>query len=183
MFFPKEYQKTKVDALWTSKCKLCRVVKRDTRALRAHMNAEHNMQMCNLCIDNRNSFPSEHVCFTQSEYEKHLRNGGDDGSEGHPYCEFCRRRYFDKTALFTHLTKDHYNCHICTRQGIRYKYYNDYPALDAHFRADHFVCEEPQCLAKKFVVFGNAIDLAAHSLQYHPTAMVSIFETFYNPFL
>lgn len=103
------------------------------------------------------------------QYERHLRRGDGDGSEGHPNCEFCRRRYYDKTALFVHLSKDHYTCHLCDKAGAKYKYFEKYESLEQHFRAAHFLCEDRDCLATKFMVFGNEIDFAGHNRQYHPS--------------
>lgn len=44
--------------------------------------------------------------------------------------------------------------------------------LEEHFRKDHLICEDPLCLAKRYVVFSNGIDLAAHGLQIHPFMQV-----------
>ena len=173
MFFPRDYFRHKVETLWACKCKICGQVKRDIKGLRAHVHGDHNLQMCQLCLDNRQSFPGEHLYYSSGDYETHLRCGGDDGSEGHPFCEFCRKRFYDKSALFVHLSKDHYGCHICIRQGIQYTYYKDYGALGDHFRTAHFVCEDPICLAKRFVVFPNSIDLASRTMQNHPSTQVS----------
>lgn len=130
--------------------------------------------MCALCIEHKKVFPSEQIVYSKSDYETHLRKGGKEGFEGHPQCEFCRKRYYDKDMLFGHLHKDHYSCHICERAGIRYKYYKDYSSLEAHFRKDHILCEESECLAKKFVVFSDSIDYAAHNLAFHPNIRVCL---------
>ena len=42
--------------------------------------------------------------------------------------------------------------------------------LEDHFRAGHLICEDPLCLAKRYVVFSNGIDLAAHGMSHHPFA-------------
>jgi len=36
-----------------------------------------------------------------------------------------------------------------------------------HFDRDHFLCHDPQCLAARFVVFENEIDLHAHQVSMH----------------
>jgi hypothetical protein len=36
-----------------------------------------------------------------------------------------------------------------------------------HFRNDHELCEHPDCLAKKFVVFANQADLKHHNATTH----------------
>ncbi len=174
IFFPNEYYKKKVQMLWLCKCNICSQVKRDLKGLKTHVKLEHNLDMCALCLEHRQSFPSEHKYYNQKEYEVHLKSGDKDGSEGHPNCEFCRKRYYDKTALFTHLTKDHFSCHICTRQGILYKYYSNYENLELHFRSEHYICEDQKCLEKKFVVFVNSIDLAAHNHQFHPLGLSQV---------
>lgn len=44
--------------------------------------------------------------------------------------------------------------------------------LEDHYRSAHQICEDPVCLAKRYVVFSNGIDLAAHSLAHHPFMQV-----------
>jgi hypothetical protein len=129
--------------------------------------------MCGLCIENKKIFPSEQKIYTKGEYDNHLKNGGEGGFEGHPKCEFCKRRYYDKDTLFFHLQKDHFTCHLCEKAGIRYRYYNDYDSLEEHFRKEHILCEERECLARKFTVFADPIDHAAHMMQFHPNVQVS----------
>ena len=173
MFFPREYYKNKVQSLWRSQCSICQSLKRDAVTLRKHVTTDHNQQMCLLCIENKHAFPSEHRVYTAAEYDRHLKKGDKDGSEGHPNCEFCRRRYYDKGALFVHLSKDHFTCHICERDGIRFKYFDKYDSLEKHFKSQHFICEEKECLEKKFVVFSNEIDLMTHTREHHPFSPVS----------
>ena len=168
IFFPKEYYKRNIEPLFLWKCKVCFITKRDAKALKLHLNSEHNLQLCNLCIEHKQIFPSEQKVYSQGDYEKHLKNGDNDGSDGHPNCEFCKRRYYDKVGLFTHLSKDHFTCHLCEREGIRFKYYKDYYSLESHFRNTHYICEEPACIAKRFIVFASDIELASHTLQWHP---------------
>lgn len=168
MFFPKDYYQQRVNKLWTYQCITCGQIRRDMKSLRSHCIADHNLLLCLLCDEYKQIFPSEQRTYTQHEYEKHLRFGDGDGSIGHPNCEFCRKRFYDSTALFTHLTREHYNCHLCEKSGVKFKFYQDYKDLEKHFRKDHFICEDPLCLDKKFVVFDNDIDLVAHNVQYHP---------------
>jgi hypothetical protein len=163
---------SQITSLWTPRCSLCGQTRRDPESLRKHIMNEHNMMMCLLCIENLHCFPSEFKVYKSVDYERHVRFGDDQGSEGHPSCEFCKKRYFDKTALFIHLHKDHFTCHICEKDGIYYKYYDNYSCLENHFRREHCLCEEPSCLEKKFVVFTNEIDLASHKRQWHPHLQV-----------
>ena len=172
MHFPKEYFRSYVEPLWLCRCRICNTTKRDLKSLRSHVYGEHHLHLCSLCLENRQLFPSEFPYYTQAEYENHLRKGDNDGSEGHPNCEFCKKKYFDRTALFMHLVKDHYSCHVCTKLGIQYRYYSDYGTMEAHFRSSHFLCEDRACLEKRFVVFANGIDYSAHMLQWHPATQV-----------
>jgi len=102
------------------------------------------------------------------QYEQHLR-GTDhkDGNEGHPNCEFCHKRFYDKYGLFMHLQKDHFQCHLCEKRGILYQYFSDYGALHHHFKFSHFACEDPQCVEQKYIVFGDEFSLIAHHNQHH----------------
>jgi len=139
------------------------------RGLKNHVSTDHHMQICGLCVENKHAFPSEQRLYSTTDYDQHLKSGDNDGSLGHPNCEFCRKRYYDSSALFIHLNKDHFACHICERNNIKFKYFKDYKHLETHFRKDHFICEESCCLEKKFVVFENKIDFELHNRQHHPS--------------
>lgn len=171
MFFPTKYYKSVIQKLWSYQCIICFKIYRDMRGLKSHVSADHHMQICGLCVDNKHAFPSEQRVYSTKEYEQHLRSGDNDGSLGHPNCEFCRKRYYDSSALFIHLNKDHFGCHICERNDIKFKYFKDYKHLESHFRKDHFLCEESCCLEKKFVVFENKIDFELHNRQHHPSLL------------
>jgi len=172
MFVPKDHHKKTIEKLRVCKCQDCGQWKRDMGSLRKHIR-EHNKQLCALCIEHKKVFPSEHIMYTEAEYDKHLKCGDGDGSEGHPKCLFCNKRYYDKNLLFAHLEKDHYSCHICVKNGSQFKYYKNYDCLENHFRQMHYICEEKSCLEKRFVVFGNNIDYVSHLHSWHPTLQVS----------
>lgn len=161
-----------------SKCTVCSQIKRDSETLRKHVMSDHNMIMCMLCIDHLKCFPAEFQIYESKDYESHVRFGDKFGSQGHPNCEFCKKRYFDKTELFMHLHVDHFTCHICEKNGIYYKYYENYNCLENHFRREHCLCEEPSCLERKYIVFSNEIDMANHRRQWHPQLQVSFFSGF-----
>jgi len=168
IFYPNEYYKKVILPLWLWKCNVCNVTKRDAKGLRTHVMSEHNLHICNLCVDHKLVFPHETKIYNQAHYETHLKKGDNDGSLGHPMCEFCRLRFFDKTLLFQHLSKEHYTCHICEKDGIQFKYYQDYVKLEYHFRSSHFICEEKSCLDKKFIAFSSQIELHSHTMKWHP---------------
>ena len=170
MFFPRKYFRDKIEPLWASRCKVkgCNAMKRDMSALKKHLTEDHKMHMCALCIEHKQSFPSEQKMYTQAQYETHLRKGDNDGGEGHPSCDFCKKRYYDKTALFTHLSQDHHTCHLCEKQGIQFKYFNEYRDVEKHFRKDHYLCDEQLCLSKRYIVFTTLEELNHHTSQWHP---------------
>ena len=133
-----------------------------------------------LCARNKKVFTHEHELFTPSELRKHEKFGDDHpgavdqtGFKGHPECGFCRQRFYGDDELYAHCRDKHERCHICDRRnpGRRPQYYVNYDSLEAHFRKDHFLCSEKECLEKKFVVFDSEIDLKAHQLEVHPSGL------------
>lgn len=175
MFFPTEYYKKVIEPLWVKHCPVCSTTKRDMKTLKMHLQTTHSLMMCWLCLEHKQCFPCEQTIYTQAEYERHLHHGDNDGSEGHPNCEFCKKRYYDKYMLFFHLQKDHYTCHVCEKSlGVKYRYYEDYSSLSEHFRKKHYICEHPSCLEQKFVVFVDEISLLAHMRDVHNQYSVRI---------
>jgi hypothetical protein len=43
--------------------------------MRLHLQSEHNAHLCTLCIENRQSFPSELRIYDKTEYAEHLKTG------------------------------------------------------------------------------------------------------------
>ena len=170
VFFPKDYFRSNIEQLWLIRCKMCRQSKRDMKALQQHLASEHNMMLCLLCSEHRYVFPSEMRVYSQAEYGAHLKKGDGKGDMGHPLCQFCRKRFYDKSELYMHLSRDHFSCFLCERAGIQFQYFADYQAVEDHFRTCHIICEDPACLGKRFVAFANDIDFLAHCRQLHPFA-------------
>lgn len=137
------------------------------KALKAHLRMEHGMTLCDLCVDNKRNFVYNLQRFTPQGLKKHE----NDRQEGHPMCEFCRpKRFYDIVKLHEHLNKQHYKCHICEKQGKPNQFFKDYQMLEKHFDRDHYMCHDAQCLAARFVVFENEIDLRAHEQGVHGTS-------------
>lgn len=136
--------------------------------------------MCDLCTRNKKVFTHEHELFTITELRKHEKFGDDNpgavdqsGFKGHPECGFCRQRFYGDDELYTHCRDKHERCHLCDRRdgGRQQQYYVDYNSLEQHFRKDHFLCADQECMDKKFVVFESELDLKAHQLQTHPNGL------------
>ncbi|KAH9878485.1 hypothetical protein IAQ61_001757 [Plenodomus lingam] len=148
--------------------------------LHRHVKTAHHKVMCDLCTRNKKVFTHEHELFTAVELRQHQRSGDDDpgavdqsGFKGHPECGFCSQRFYGDDELYTHCRDKHERCHICDRrEGSRkQQYYVNYDSLEMHFRKDHFLCPDRECLEKKFVVFDSEMDLKAHQLEVHPNGL------------
>ncbi|KAI9812513.1 MAG: hypothetical protein M1832_000407 [Thelocarpon impressellum] len=145
--------------------------------LHRHVKSVHHKVMCDLCTRNKKVFTHEHELFTVAELRRHEKFGDDNpgavdqsGFKGHPECGFCRQRFYGDDELYTHCRDKHERCHICDRrqQGRQQQYFVDYNSLEIHFRKEHFLCLDRDCLEKKFVVFESEMDLKAHQLEAHP---------------
>ncbi|KAK4418004.1 E3 ubiquitin-protein ligase hel2 [Sesamum alatum] len=142
---------------------------RNIEQLKGHLFHKHRLLMCSLCLEGRKVFICEQKLYTRSQLTQHINTGDSevDGSEserggfaGHPMCEFCRTPFYGDNELYTHMSTEHYTCHICQRQHPgQYEYYKNYDDLEMHFRRDHFLCEDEGCLAKKFTVFQSEAEL------------------------
>ncbi|KAI0964841.1 hypothetical protein F4678DRAFT_454709 [Xylaria arbuscula] len=143
--------------------------------LHRHVRSTHTKKMCDLCTRNKKVFTHEHDLFTDKELEKHMRHGDDKpgavdqtGFKGHPLCAFCGSRFYDGDKLYEHCRNKHERCFLCDREDPRQPhYYRDYNSLEEHFKKDHYICLDRECLEKKFVVFGSELDLKAHQLSEH----------------
>ncbi|KAK4462583.1 E3 ubiquitin-protein ligase hel2 [Cladorrhinum samala] len=149
--------------------------------LHRHVRSTHNKKMCDLCTRNKKVFTHEHDMFADKELTEHMRHGDDKpgaadqtGFRGHPLCGFCGARFYDSDKLYEHCRNKHERCFLCDRRDSRQPhYYVDYNALEEHFKKDHFICNDRECLEKKFVVFESEMDLKAHQLAEHGGASAS----------
>ncbi|KAI0385652.1 hypothetical protein F5Y04DRAFT_268496 [Hypomontagnella monticulosa] len=147
--------------------------------LHRHVRSTHHKKMCDLCTRNKKVFTHEHELFTDKELERHMRHGDDrpgaadqTGFKGHPLCAFCGQRFYDDDKLYEHCRNKHERCFLCDRQDPRQPhYYRDYNALEEHFKKDHYLCLDRECLEKKFVVFASEMDLKAHQLSEHGNSL------------
>ncbi|KAL9190484.1 hypothetical protein ACHAXT_007695 [Thalassiosira profunda] len=142
------------------------------KALKTHLRTDHGYALCELCVENKRDFVSKLARYTPQGLKVHQSKGDGErsGFAGHPLCEFCRpRRFYDIVKLHEHLNKEHYKCHICDRAGRPNQFFKDYPRLERHFDREHYLCHDRQCLAARFVVFENEIDLRGHERSVHGT--------------
>ncbi|GMF54383.1 unnamed protein product [Phytophthora fragariaefolia] len=170
MFFLKEDYATRIRKLREPLCKKCGKRFASVAALRTHVLDVHQLQYCGICLEHKKVFLEELALFSKEQLKRHNAKGNPhEGFAGHPRCDFCFSRFYSSTELYEHLRKNHFECDICLYQlHVQNRYYKDYHDLENHFRADHFLCEERGCLAKKFVVFKSHIDLQGHMAMDHP---------------
>ncbi|KAL6968703.1 RING-type E3 ubiquitin transferase [Sarracenia purpurea var. burkii] len=150
---------------------------RNIDQLKGHLFHQHRLLMCSLCLEGRKVFISEQKLYTRAQLNQHINTGDSEvdgiGSErggfmGHPLCEFCRTPFYGDNELYSHMSTEHYTCHICQRQHPgQYEYYKNYDDLEIHFRREHFLCEDEACLAKKFVVFQSEAEMKRHNAMEH----------------
>ncbi|KAG7971153.1 hypothetical protein I3843_07G121600 [Carya illinoinensis] len=150
---------------------------RNIEQLKGHLFHQHKLIMCSLCLEGRKVFICEQKLYTRAQLKQHISTGDSevDGTEserggftGHPLCEFCRTPFYGENELYSHMSTEHYTCHICLRQHPgHYEYYKNYDDLEIHFRQDHFLCEDDACLAKKFIVFPSGEALKRHNALEH----------------
>ncbi|KAF2325029.1 hypothetical protein GH714_022339 [Hevea brasiliensis] len=62
----------------------------------------------------------------RAQLNQHISTGDSevDGSEserggfmGHPMCEFCKSPFYGDNELYSHMSTEHYTCHICQRRS------------------------------------------------------------------
>ncbi|KAI3980823.1 hypothetical protein MKX01_025388 [Papaver californicum] len=150
---------------------------RNIDQLKNHLVHQHKLSMCNLCLEGRKIFMCEQKLYTNAQLNQHINTGDSevDGSEserggfmGHPICEFCKKPFYGDNELYTHMSTEHFTCHICKRQHpTQFDYFKNYDDLEIHFRQQHFLCEDDACLAKKFIVFQSESEMKRHSAIEH----------------
>ncbi|KAL7583974.1 hypothetical protein Lser_V15G41497 [Lactuca serriola] len=150
---------------------------RDIHQLKGHLFHQHKLFMCSLCLEGRKVFICEQKLYSKAQLKQHINTGDSEvdgtesergGFQGHPLCEFCRSPFYGDNELYTHMSTEHYTCHICQRQNPgQYEYYKNYDDLEIHFRQEHHLCEDESCLSKKFVVFPSEAEMKRHNALEH----------------
>ncbi|CEG39098.1 hypothetical protein PPTG_18645 [Plasmopara halstedii] len=158
------------------KCRMkrCREVKHSLDQLKEHLQHDHGVEFCELCLNHQSFFIQEQEVFTKGALKGHSigrSRGGhagqkhaNTGKDFHPMCQFCRKRYYGDKELYEHLERDHFKCHICK---VENEYFRNYASLETHFRRTHHLCEDRACLEMRFVVFSNDIEYHAHMSSVH----------------
>ncbi|KIO29150.1 hypothetical protein M407DRAFT_21719 [Tulasnella calospora MUT 4182] len=164
----------------------CDVIGNGWADLKWHVKDTHKRLLCDLCIRNKKIFAHEHTTYTPDQLHIHLpsmrrtvgagpRHGKQKDKEtgSHPMCEFCRDCYYGDDELFAHMRERHEECFICKKQGILHQHFQNWQDLEVHFKKEHFPCQNPACLEKKFIVFPTSMDLQGHMVDEHSDSMTS----------
>ena len=156
-----------------NKCTICSERFARFDELDQHLRRVHKRFYCELCLENLKLFPYERKYYDSSELGRHRRVGDQDdySFKGHPRCEHCDQRFFDRDELYRHYRKEHYYCHFCDSDGQE-EYYSNYEELRKHFLKFHHLCEIDGCSANaaqthEYVVFRTEIDFQAHKREKH----------------
>uniref|UniRef100_A0A6B2KZD3 RING-type domain-containing protein n=1 Tax=Arcella intermedia TaxID=1963864 RepID=A0A6B2KZD3_9EUKA len=164
--------------LWNFQCTLCGQSPLPTlKALKDHLSQVHKRFYCEICLKDRKVFLHEQVLYSQEGLKEHGVSGNPELQiKPHPVCLHCKKKgkpmkFFSDDQLFEHCTEQHETCFICDKNGIRYQYFKNYTHLESHFRNKHFLCEDVRCLAMRFIVFSDPLELQRHQLASHHTSM------------
>eukprot|EP00762_Andalucia_godoyi_P006117 ANDGO_00349.mRNA.1 E3 ubiquitin-protein ligase HEL2 len=140
--------------------------------LKRHVREDHGLSFCELCLKHSPKFVCEQHLYTQKELRSHLTVGSGDRkpgvAHGHPYCKFCKTHYYSEDEIFAHMNLQHETCFLCVRSHqLQYVYYENYAALEEHFRACHYMCEDVNCKQMHFIVFPSNLELQSHMASTH----------------
>ena len=145
------------------------------KALKQELKKRHGAEFCNVCLEGRKVFISEQIVYSPKELKTHMKQGDDEGPmaravgfKGHPPCHYCDQRFYGENEIFEHMTRVHEECFICKRRNPhKHVYYEDYSALEQHFKDHHYLCQNQDCLDQKFVVFSTEQELKTHVVREH----------------
>ena len=81
----------------------------------------------------------------------------------------------DSDELFRHLRRDHFFCHFCDADGKQVYYDNYDKGLREHFKQEHYLCEEGDCVNEQFTsAFRDEIDLKGNFVSRVMTVIKSV---------
>ena len=146
--------------------------------LEVHVRRAHKRFYCELCLAHLKLLTAERKHYNREQLAEHKRHGDRDdySHKGHPLCDYCDQRFYDRDELYRHCRKEHYYCHFCDSDGHE-EYYKRWDQLRAHFLKFHYMCEQDGCsapaaasaanTAHEYVVFRTELDLQAHKRTKH----------------
>eukprot|EP00798_Chlamydomonas_sp_ICE-L_P026117 gene26117-11836_t len=131
--------------------------------LQEHLYSQHYKSLCHVCIQAGKHFVLELQPMTDGELEKHTKSE-------HAWCEFCCQHFYGTDDLYTHMTLEHFSCHVCQRGGQHHVYFKDAAGLQEHCSTEHFCCDHGDC-ADCFTAFQTEEELKQHWTLRHSRSM------------
>lgn len=158
----------KIKGLLLKKCTKCKIVVESNKELINHYKIKHSVLICDTCINNGHEFWYEHTNYKAENLIKH-QNGklNQPGFTGHIYCTHCEKYLYDHDKAKHHARNTHQLCTVCEILGIKNQFYKDYAALEIHYRAKHFLCDNSSCIKNHSYVFAYQSELWKHAKSVH----------------
>jgi len=172
IYFENELTVTQFHRLLEFRCELCyndETLFSNLKELEVHLRKDHDLYLCELCVNHVKIFPSERRYYSRKDLIRHKKLGDPDNKsyKGHSSCHLCNTMFFDEDELLSHLKKDHYNCHFCDPSRTK-MFFDNYSSLKQHFLDQHYICQEGFCRDEEITsAFANKFDLTAHKAQVH----------------
>ena len=157
--------------LLTIQCKLCQSIFQTEKELENHLKTIHKKQFCPLCFKYQHEFLSERQLFDETQLNQHITS---KTPEIHPKCEFCRKAFYNRDMLNSHMKKHHKQCPLCCVDQPN-GYYKDDVDLFQHAMTNHIVCMHPSC-SKTPMIFKNEFELNRHISIYHDKGKITQYQ-------
>ncbi|CUI14074.1 zinc finger protein, putative [Bodo saltans] len=141
--------------------------------LRDHLQYDHQLRYCRVCLKDRRVFLSEQHVYLEKEYDQHLQGRcpiDSSSFQGHPPCKFCNNeRHYDGEHLLKHMQHAHFSCDVCNRGEFTFTYYKNRDKLLEHFQRAHKLCDHSDCahMDPMLRVFHSDLELQAHRQRAH----------------
>lgn len=151
-------------------CRFCERKFKTIDQLNEHYKEIHHVSFCPVCLKYQKTFTYDKELFTEEQLKQHFEEVDPETLvTRHPVCEFCDIPFYDLDALYRHLNSQHESCYICDKENPNrnIRYYNTYNDLYEHMKAEHYVCDDPSCVAKHYVAFKTLEELKLHRIVEH----------------
>lgn len=150
----------------------------DVFGLTNHLRYVHRLKLCDLCLTHNKLFPFEYSYYTIQALRRHIEEGEPNTSHrGHPSCALCQNTFFNTDELISHMSREHFHCHLCGRHDSNMRiYFLDYTGLREHFKTKHYLCERDNCRHEQLTsAFDSNNEYQLHLIEVHgnPTSGMS----------
>lgn len=142
-------------------CPECDVENKNYKALKQHLQAEHDRTVCDVCTRHEYIFSDEYQLIPPNKIKEHLK-------KKHIYCKYCNSYHYGSTEFLKHCRQVHIGCIVCERVNPdKPLYFKTYDELKKHYMNKHYMCMVPSCLEDKHIVFQTEMELQKHMLETH----------------